>query len=122
MRIAVISDIHANLHALDAVLAEIDAEQVDEVWCLGDLVGYGPRPNECVEAVRARATLCLAGNHDLAVIGHADLALFVGEAEAAATWTRTVLEDDAASYLASLEPVAHRDRVALAHGSPRDPA
>jgi predicted phosphodiesterase len=121
MRIAVISDIHANLHALTAVLAEIDAESVDELWCLGDLVGYGPRPNECVDAVRGRTSLCLAGNHDLAVIGKADLALFVGEAEAAATWTRTILEDAAAAYLASLEPIASRDGVALAHGSPRDP-
>ncbi len=121
MRIAVISDIHANLHALEAVLAEVDAAEVDEVWCLGDLVGYGPRPNECVEAVRARADVCLAGNHDLAVIGEADLELFVGEAEAAARWTREVLDDDAAAYLASLEPAASRDSVALAHGSPADP-
>ena len=121
MRIALISDIHANLHALEAVLADVDAEEVDELWCLGDLVGYGPRPNECVEAVRERASLCLAGNHDLAVIGKADLALFVGEAEAAAKWTQTVLDDDAASYLASLEPAAQRDRMALAHGSPVDP-
>jgi predicted phosphodiesterase len=121
MRIAVISDIHANLHALEAVLAEVDAAEVDELWCLGDLVGYGPRPNECVEVVRARADVCLAGNHDLAVLGEADLALFVGEAEAAARWTREVLEDGNASYLASLKPAATRDRVSLAHGSPTDP-
>jgi predicted phosphodiesterase len=121
MRIAVISDIHANLHALTAVLAEIDAEAVDELWCLGDLVGYGPRPNECVDAVRGRTSLCLAGNHDLAVIGKADLGLFVGEAEAAANWTRSVLDEAATAYLGSLEPIANRDGVALAHGSPRDP-
>jgi diadenosine tetraphosphatase ApaH/serine/threonine PP2A family protein phosphatase len=71
--------------------------------------------------VRARANVCLAGNHDLAVIGAADLALFVGEAEAAARWTRDVLEDEAAAFLASLEPAASRDHVALAHGSPADP-
>jgi predicted phosphodiesterase len=121
MRIAVISDIHANLHALEAVLADVDAAEVDELWCLGDLVGYGPRPNECIEAVRARADVCLAGNHDLAVIGEADLELFVGEAEAAARWTREVLDEDAAAYLASLEPAVSRDRIALAHGSPADP-
>jgi predicted phosphodiesterase len=121
MRIAVISDIHANFHALDAVLAEIDAEQIDEVWCLGDLVGYGPRPNECVAAVRERAALCLVGNHDLAVIGEADLTLFVGEAEAAARWTQTVLDDGAATYLGSLEPAGQKDGIALAHGSPADP-
>ena len=99
----------------------MDAAEVDEVWCLGDLVGYGPRPNECIEAVRARVDVCLAGNHDLAVIGEADLELFVGEAEAAARWTREVLDDDAAAYLASLEPTASRNSVALAHGSPADP-
>ena len=103
------------------MLADIDAEHVDEIWCLGDLVGYGPRPNECVEVVRARADVCLAGNHDLAVIGEADLALFVGEAEAAARWTREVLEDDAAAFLRSLEPAATRNQIALAHGSPADP-
>ena len=102
-------------------MAELDAEQVDEVWCLGDLVGYGPRPNECVEAVRTRVSVCLAGNHDLAVIGKAELALFVGEAEAAARWTRTVLDERGASYLASLDGSTRRGGAALAHGSPRDP-
>ena len=68
MRVAVISDVHGNLHALEAVLAAIDAEQPDAFWCLGDLVGYGPRPNGCTSAVAARARdLCLAGNHDLAL-------------------------------------------------------
>ena len=67
MRVAVVSDIHANLAALETVLAAIDADAPDELWCLGDLVGYGPRPSECCEAVAARARICLAGNHDLAV-------------------------------------------------------
>jgi predicted phosphodiesterase len=121
MRIAVISDIHANLHALEAVLAAIDAEGVDEVWCLGDLVGYGPRPNECVALVQERATFCLAGNHDLAVLGTIDLEDFVGDARAAADWTRTVLDPHARAFLASLPPAGTRAGVALAHGSPRDP-
>ena len=121
MRIAVISDIHANLHALEAVLAAIDAEGVDEVWCLGDLVGYGPRPNECVALVQERAALCLSGNHDLAVLGTIDLDLFVGAAGAAARWTRTVLDPLARSFLATLKPSGARTGVALAHGSPRDP-
>ena len=71
MRVAVITDIHANAHALDAVLAAIDAEPArpDAIWCLGDLVGYGPRPNECVRTVRSRAAVCLVGNHDLGVTG-----------------------------------------------------
>jgi len=102
MRIAVISDIHANLHALEAVLAAIDSESVDEVWCLGDVVGYGPRPNECVALVRKRASVCLVGNHDLAVLGTLDLDLFMGEAGEAARWTQSVLEPDARTFLAHL--------------------
>ena len=94
MRIAVISDIHANLHALEAVLAAVDADGVDELWCLGDLVGYGPRPNECVALVRERASTCLVGNHDLAVLGRLDLESFADEAAAAAAWTTTVLDAD----------------------------
>ena len=69
MRVAVISDIHANLHALEAVLAEIVREEADEIWCLGDVVGYGPQPNECCALVRKRAVFSLCGNHDLAVVG-----------------------------------------------------
>ena len=121
MRIAIISDIHANLHALEAVLAVIDADSVDEVWCLGDLVGYGPRPTECVALVRERASICLVGNHDLAVIGLIDLHLFQGEAGAAAAWTTSVLDPGAAAYLGSLKTTAGAEGVSLAHGSPRDP-
>ena len=73
MRVAVISDIHGNLAALDAVLTAIDADPVDAVWCLGDIVGYGPQPNECCDLVRQRADLSLCGNHDLAVRGTLDL-------------------------------------------------
>src|SRR5205823_1257 len=72
MRVAVISDIHSNLHALEAVLAAIDTEAPDELWCLGDLVGYGPRPNECCAAIAERADVGLAGNHDLVVGGGLD--------------------------------------------------
>ena len=121
MRVAVVSDIHANLAALEAVLAEIDAEAPDELWCLGDTVGYGPRPNECTDAVAARAAICLAGNHDLAVIGKLDLVEFAGEAGDAARWTRGVLTDTARAYLEGLEPLGERDGVALYHASARDP-
>src|SRR4029077_13509920 len=95
MRVAVVSDIHSNLHALDAVLAAIEADAPDELWCLGDLVGYRPRPNECCAAVSARADVCLAGNHDLAVRGTIDVAEFGGDAAVAANWTRGVLEPEA---------------------------
>ncbi|MES1247285.1 MAG: metallophosphoesterase family protein [Actinomycetota bacterium] len=116
-----ISDIHGNLAALEAVLAAADAAGVDELWCLGDLVGYGARPNECCSTVRRRATTCLAGNHDLAVRGTLALTDFSGDARVAAEWTQTVLDDEARAYLDSLETTAVRPGVELYHGSPRDP-
>jgi diadenosine tetraphosphatase ApaH/serine/threonine PP2A family protein phosphatase len=120
-RVAVISDVHGNRHALEAVLGAIGAEQPDELWCLGDLVGYGPQPNECCRTVAAHADLCLAGNHDLVVLGALSIHDFAGDAAAAARWTQTVLEDDAREFLASLQPSAHRDGAELFHGSARDP-
>jgi predicted phosphodiesterase len=121
MRVAVVSDIHANLHALEAVLAAVDEDPPDEVWCLGDLVGYGPRPNECCAAIAARASVCLAGNHDLAVRGTIDLDEFSGDARAAAAWTSDVLDDDARSLLDGLQPQGSAHGVTLYHGSARDP-
>jgi predicted phosphodiesterase len=121
MRVAVVSDIHANLHALEAVLAAIDADPVDELWCLGDLVGYGPKPNECCAIVQARAAVCLCGNHDLAVRGTIDLVEFSGDAGTAAAWTRAVLTDDARAFLDGLQPAGRASDVALFHGSARDP-
>src|SRR5438105_3679697 len=121
MRVAVVSDIHSNLHALEAVLAAIDAEPPDELWCLGDIVGYGPRPNECCAAIAERADVCLAGNHDLAVRGTIDLAEFGGEAGIAAGWTRGVLEPEARALLDRLDPQGTAHGAALYHGSARDP-
>jgi len=121
VRIAVFSDVHANLHALEAVLAEIDAGGFDELWCLGDVVGYGPRPNECTALVRERATVCLAGNHDLVVLGKIPMILFADDAGVAARWTQGVLADDARTFLETLEPLATRPGAELFHGSPRDP-
>jgi predicted phosphodiesterase len=121
MRVAVISDIHANYHALETVLADIDAARVDAIWCLGDTVGYGPRPNECCDTVRARADLSLVGNHDLVVLGELVVSDFNDEAAAAAIWTAEVLTGDARSFLAGLQPFAARDGVELFHASARDP-
>ena len=121
MRVAVVSDIHSNLHALEAILAAIDSEAPDELWCLGDLVGYGPQPNECCAAIAERADVCLAGNHDLAVRGTIDLAEFGGEAAVAARWTREVLAPEAQALLDRLEPEGTAEGVALYHGSARDP-
>jgi predicted phosphodiesterase len=121
MRVAVISDVHANYHALAAVLEEIDAAAVEAVWCLGDTVGYGPRPNECCETVRARAAECLVGNHDLVALDELAVADFNDEAAAAAVWTRQVLTQESRSFLAGLKPLASLDAVDLFHASARDP-
>jgi predicted phosphodiesterase len=120
-RVAVISDVHANWHALEAVLAEVEREEPDELWCLGDLVGYGPRPNPCCAAVERRAAICLAGNHDLGVLGELDLAEFTGDAVSAARWTRSVLAEGSRTFLQSLRPEGRRGDVELFHASPRDP-
>ena len=120
MRILIISDIHANLTALDAVLN--DAGQVDAVWCLGDLVGYGPDPNECVERIQQLQNLvCLIGNHDAAVSGDIEIATFNNEARLAVIWTQSVMEPAHLEFLRALSPQTVIDSVSLAHGSPRQP-
>jgi diadenosine tetraphosphatase ApaH/serine/threonine PP2A family protein phosphatase len=103
------------------VLKAVDAEAPDAVWCLGDLVGYGPRPNECCALVEARADLCLIGNHDLGVLVRLDLEDFSYDAAASARWTAEVLAEGPRKYLESLESEAARDRFALYHASARDP-
>jgi len=121
MRILVISDIHANSTALEAVLA--DAGAADETWCLGDLVGYGPDPNLVVERVRELPQLtCLLGNHDVAVIGKMPFESFNGDARRSLVWQERVLNADNMQFLRSLPgTVKVRGEVSLAHGSPRDP-
>jgi diadenosine tetraphosphatase ApaH/serine/threonine PP2A family protein phosphatase len=121
MRVAVISDVHANYHALEAVLKEIDAARVEAVWCLGDTVGYGPRPNECCDLVRDRAVHCLVGNHDLVVLGELAVNEFNDEAAAAAIWTAEVLTAESRAFLASLKPYGEVEGVDLFHASARDP-
>jgi diadenosine tetraphosphatase ApaH/serine/threonine PP2A family protein phosphatase len=121
MRVAVLSDIHGNLHALEAVLAALDDDGPDEIWCLGDLVGYAARPNECCAAIEARASFCLGGNHDLAVRGTIDLQEFSGDAGEAARWTRGVLTPAARAYLDTLESQGERSDVSMYHASARDP-
>jgi predicted phosphodiesterase len=121
MRVAVISDVHANYQALEAVLKEIDAASVDAVWCLGDTVGYGPRPNECCDVVKERADHCLVGNHDLVVLGELAVSGFNDEAAAAAIWTAEVLTPESRAFLASLKPYGEVEGVDLFHASARDP-
>jgi diadenosine tetraphosphatase ApaH/serine/threonine PP2A family protein phosphatase len=120
-RVAVISDVHGNDVALETVLADIDALGVDAIWCLGDVVGYGPQPTRCCELVRVRADLCLVGNHDLAALGKVPTEDFNPDAAAATEWTRAALSEEARAWLDSLAPTATADGVQLFHASPLDP-
>jgi predicted phosphodiesterase len=121
MKILIVSDIHANRIALETVLQ--DAGKVDKVWCLGDIVGYGPEPNECVEILRSLDLLCLAGNHDWAVLDKLDLEDFNPEARRAAMWTRESLSPANFTWLIDLpERVSNQlDKFTLVHGSPQHP-
>jgi diadenosine tetraphosphatase ApaH/serine/threonine PP2A family protein phosphatase len=120
MRILIISDIHGNLTALEAVLA--DAGEVDAVWCLGDLVGYGPDPNDCIMKVRQLPNLvCLLGNHDAAALDQIDADSFNPDARTALQWTRRMLHQESKEFLFGLPEKAVKDGVTLAHGSPRQP-
>ena len=121
MRAAVLSDIHANRQALEAVLAAVDEAEVDQVWCLGDLVGYGADPDACTALVRERCSTCLVGNHDLALLGAIDISTFSEAAAAAVEWTREQASEATMEFLAGLEPTASQSGVGLFHASPRDP-
>ncbi|MGH2762225.1 MAG: metallophosphoesterase family protein [Thermoleophilaceae bacterium] len=121
MRIALLSDVHGNLPAFEAVLRDVGAAGVDEIWCLGDLVGYGAQPDDCVELARRRCHLCLAGNHDLVVTGDIDIADFSSSAAAAALWTRENIGREALEFLRALRPTEAGLPIGLYHASPRDP-
>lgn len=120
MRILVFSDIHANLTALEAVLT--NAGDVDAAWCLGDLVGYGPDPNECIERIRALPNLiCILGNHDAATLKKIDSAMFNPEARNAIHWTQNNLKAENINFLSNLPEIVIYDDITLVHGSPRQP-
>ncbi|MEA2381916.1 MAG: hypothetical protein QOH72_1887 [Solirubrobacteraceae bacterium] len=121
MLVAITSDIHGNRHAFEAVLADIASSGARELWCLGDIVGYGADPNDCCALTRENAAVCLAGNHDLAVTGALALDEFSHGAALAARWTQEVLADDHVDWLRSLEPQGEADGIGLYHASPRDP-
>jgi len=121
MRFAVVADVHANLHALDAALAFFSDQEVDAYLCAGDLVGYGPFPNECVRRVRDLPGRCVAGNHDLIVLDRRSDERCVPLAKASLRWTRAALEPDARAFLADLPLEAGEGAIALRHGSVVDP-
>jgi diadenosine tetraphosphatase ApaH/serine/threonine PP2A family protein phosphatase len=120
-RIALLSDVHANLPAFEAVLEDAREQGVDEIWNLGDLVGYGAQPDECVALAAETCDLCLVGNHDLVVLGQIDIADFSSGAAAAAEWTREHVSQETLDYLGRLAPVDEGRAVGLYHASPRDP-
>ncbi len=121
MRVLILSDIHANLTALEAVLADAQGAY-DAVWCLGDTVGYGPEPDECIRRVRDLGAVTVVGNHDWATLGLMDVEEFNPEARRAVVWTRTHLSQDSLAWLAALpnQPLVV-GQYTLTHGSPRDP-
>lgn len=121
MRAAVLSDIHSNRHALEAVLAAVEEAGVDQIWCLGDMVGYGAEPDACTALVRERCSTCLAGNHDLALLGALDISTFSETAAAAIEWTRGEVNEETLDFLGTLGPAASQNGVGLFHASPRDP-
>lgn len=121
MRLAILSDIHSNLPALETVLEQVREAEVDEAWCLGDVVGYGAHPNECAALVREHCARSLVGNHDLAALDQLDISTFSPAAAAAVRWTRSAMSDDTVAFLRGLEPAGEAAEIALYHASPRDP-
>jgi diadenosine tetraphosphatase ApaH/serine/threonine PP2A family protein phosphatase len=126
MRAAIISDIHGNMEALNAVCERLKDLEVEEVWCLGDMVGYGPNPNECVERIKELCRLpsdemmIVLGNHDEAALG-GDISFFNPRAQAAAIWTREHLSEENKEFLRSLPLVLEREDALLVHASPYEP-
>jgi diadenosine tetraphosphatase ApaH/serine/threonine PP2A family protein phosphatase len=125
MRYAIFSDIHANLEALEAVLAKIDElaqeEPIDQIWFLGDLVGYGPDPNECILKLRERTDVIIAGNHDWAAVGKIDLEDFSAAARISAEWTADQLTEEHRAFLTNLPERLENGECTLVHGSPYGP-
>jgi predicted phosphodiesterase len=121
MLIALLSDVHGNRPAFEAVLDDVDSEGAEEIWCLGDLVGYGAQPDDCVALARERCNLSLAGNHDLVVTGEIPISDFSRDAAAAARWTQETIGEDTMAYLKGLVPADAKREPALYHASPRDP-
>jgi len=120
MKVLVMSDIHSNRTALEAVLEA--AGPVGAIWCLGDVIGYGPDPNDCISIIRDLPNLiCLRGNHDSAVIGLTEKGKFNLSAQVVLEWTADQLNPVHRQYLQSLSPQAEVDQVTLVHASPRDP-
>ncbi len=122
MRYAILADVHSNLTALEAVLKDIERRGgVDEFWCLGDIVGYGPDPRSCIEALRGVKLTAVAGNHDLAAVHKLPLTNFNPDGVAAIRWTQGQISPQDREFLAALPRTLEKGEFTLVHGSPRDP-
>jgi predicted phosphodiesterase len=121
MRIAILSDIHSNLQALAKALSFIDQAEVTHIYCLGDIVGYGGSPNECLELIRSRATLTVLGNHDAAAVDPSRADYFTKPGKIAAEWTNKVLRREHREFLEGLPYLQQSGRVTIAHASPSHP-
>ena len=122
MKALIVSDVHSNIEAFTSVIADANRRGgFDEIWSLGDLVGYGPDPAGVIDLLREYPHKAVAGNHDLASVGKLSLESFNPYAAAANTWTATVLDKDRREYLAEQPLTLEIDEFTLAHGSPRDP-
>src|SRR4051794_6434752 len=121
MQVAILSDIHGNRHAFEAVLADVKRSGASEIWCLGNVVGYGADPNDCCRLARAQAAVCLAGNHDLAVTGDLDLGEFSTGAALAARWTQGGIDPAHRDWLAARTPAQSGNGDGLYPAPPRDP-
>lgn len=121
MRIAILSDIHSNLQSLTKAFSIIDELKVDKVYCLGDIVGYGGNPNECLSLVRKRAAACVLGNHDLGAIDTSQAEYFTRPGRTAAQWTNSVLSDDNKDFLSKLPYRAQVGQLTLVHANPAEP-
>ena len=121
MRFGLISDIHGNLEALEAVLKELDTLAVDEILCLGDIIGYGPDPEQCVQRVREHAKIILAGNHDYAPIGLVDTTYFNPYAKKAVAWTGERLSQDVREFLKQRPLKIDVDDFTIVHATPAEP-
>jgi predicted phosphodiesterase len=123
MRIAIISDIHSNFIALQAVIADIDQneDKIDKIVCLGDVIGYGPAPNECVHLIKERSSFCLMGNHDHAIIGKENLAYFNPFAKEAVLWSQKQLSEETIEFLEHLPFEKVENHCTYVHSSPLEP-
>jgi diadenosine tetraphosphatase ApaH/serine/threonine PP2A family protein phosphatase len=121
MRIGLLSDVHANLFALRSAIGRLRVEGVDAWICAGDLVGYGPHPNECVETIAELGATCVTGNHELMLLGDLPTTRAGRLARQSIGWTRGVVRADVRSYLAALPRTVQPAGMFVAHGSPDDP-